>query len=35
MITRNAIPLATGGNNTGHLVPMMQPERVLDLAVAW
>jgi Chlorophyllase enzyme len=28
-------PLPTGGNNTGHLVLMMQPERVTDLAVAW
>lgn len=28
-------PLPTGGNNTGHLVLMMQPERVTDLTVAW
>jgi hypothetical protein len=27
--------LATGGNNTGHLVLMEQPERVTDLNVAW
>jgi hypothetical protein len=28
-------PLPTGGNNTGHLVLMMQPERVTDMTVAW
>jgi hypothetical protein len=27
--------LATGGNYTGHLVLMEQPERVVDMAVAW
>jgi hypothetical protein len=27
--------LATGGQNTGHLVLMEQPDRVVDLAVAW
>jgi pimeloyl-ACP methyl ester carboxylesterase len=27
--------LATGGNNTGHLVLMEQPERVIDWTVAW
>jgi hypothetical protein len=27
--------LATGGSNTGHLVLMEQPERVVELAVAW
>jgi hypothetical protein len=27
--------LATGGNNTGHLVLMEQPERVADMNVAW
>jgi hypothetical protein len=27
--------LATGGNSTGHLVLMEQPERVTDMAVAW
>ena len=27
--------LETGGSSTGHLVLMMQPERVVDLAIAW
>ena len=27
--------LPTGGNSTGHLVLMEQPDRVIDLAVAW
>jgi hypothetical protein len=27
--------LHTGGSHTGHLVLMMQPERVVDMAIAW
>jgi hypothetical protein len=27
--------LETGGSSTGHLVLMMQPERVIDLTLAW
>jgi chlorophyllase-like protein len=27
--------LQTGGNSTGHLVLMEQPDRVIDMAVAW